>query len=211
MQMDSLTGRETESDQTCDAGPVRFLYLTPDNSGVVLRGCSSEVPHVNNRLNVRRGRAEDVPALTEIYNDAVVGSAATFDLARKTLEDRMRWFYEHDGSHPLLVAEAQGEVVGFATLSEFREKPGYSRTAETSVYVRRGSRGTGVGTAVMQAIIDGARRLGVHTLVAGIVPPNPPSVALHEKLGFRRVGTFREVGRKFGRWQDVEFFQLMLD
>ena len=161
--------------------------------------------------SVRRGRAEDVPALMDIYNDSVIGSPATFDLAPRTLKDMMRWFDEHDGAHPLFVAEVGGAVVGFATLSKFREKQGYSTTAETSVYVHRLLRGEGVGTTVMKAAIENARSLGIHTLVAGIVPPNNASVALHERLGFRRAGTLREVGHKFDAWQDVDYYQLILE
>ena len=141
-------------------------------------------------LKVRRGRLGDVPTLAEIYNDAVSTTAATFDLVTKSLEERRGWFEEHDDAHPLVVVESDSRVVGYATFSRFR--------------------GGGVGTAAMAAVIEEARALGYHVMVAGIVPPNPASVALHAKLGYKRVGTFSGVGFKFGRWQDVEFYQLGL-
>ena len=162
-------------------------------------------------LTVRAGRVGDVPVLAEIYNEAVVNSAATFDLAPRSFEDMARWFEEHDDEHPLVVGVLKGRVAGYATLSRFRDKAGYSRTAESSVYVHKDYRGRGVGTATLGEAVRQARRLGFHAVVAGIVTPNPASVALHTKLGYRRVGKFLEVGRKLGRWQDVEFYQIIFD
>lgn len=160
---------------------------------------------------VRDGREEDLPALLAIYNDAVLNSSATFDLAPLTLEQRRGWFDSHRGPCPLVVVEKQGEAVGYATLSRFREKPGYSRTAESSVYVHPGHRGEGVGSAAMREVIGRARELGYHTVVAGIVPPNEPCVRLHTRLGFQHIGDFLQVGFKFGRWLDVGWYQLFLD
>ncbi|MDG6909272.1 MAG: N-acetyltransferase [Nitrososphaerota archaeon] len=157
---------------------------------------------------VRPGREGDIPALLEIFNDAVANSTATFDLEPQTLEQRSAWFLSHGGAYPLVVVEAGGLLVGYATLSPFRDKPAYSKTAESSVYVHRGHRGRGAGRAAMDAVIAKAGELGFHTVVAGIVPPNEASVRLHESLGFVHVGDFREVGFKFGRWQDVSFYQL---
>jgi L-amino acid N-acyltransferase len=159
---------------------------------------------------VRDARRADLPALLEIYNDAVLTSAATFDLQPLTLRQRSRWFSEHGRTHPLVVAESNEKVVGYASLSSFRDKPGYSRSAEDSVYVHREYQGKGVGTLLMKEIIARAVRLGYHTVVAGIVPPNEASVRLHERLGFAYVGNFKEVGFKFSRWQDVAFYQLFL-
>ena len=161
-------------------------------------------------IAVRDARRADLPALLEIYNDAVLTSPATFDLERLTLAQRRKWFSEHGRLHPLVVAESNQGVVGYASLSPFRDKPGYSRSAEDSVYVHRDFQGKGVGTLLMQEILARAARLGYHTVIAGIVPPNEASVRLHEGLGFAYVGKFREVGYKFSRWQDVAFYQLFL-
>ncbi len=140
----------------------------------------------------------------------MVTSPATFDLVPQTLAQRERWFSEHGRSLPLLVAERDGRVVGYASLSQFRDKPGYSKSVEDSVYVHKGFKGKGVGTALMKQVLARAVSLGYHTVVAGIVPPNEASVRLHERFGFAYVGSFREVGFKFSRWQDVAFYQLFL-
>ena len=139
----------------------------------------------------RLGQEKDIQTLLEIYNDAVMNSTATFDLQPQTLDQRSAWFPEHTGDHPLVAVEESGLVVGYATLSTFRDKPAYSKTAESSVYVRRSHRGKGVGRAAMNMTISKARELGYHTIVAGIVPPNEASVRLHTSLGFERVGDFR--------------------
>jgi L-amino acid N-acyltransferase YncA len=167
-------------------------------------------PRFARGIDIRDARKSDVPALLEIYNDAVLASPATFDLEPQTLPQRRKWFEAHGGSHPLVVAVSQDQVVGYASLSKFREKPGYAKSAESSVYVHKEFRGKGVGTLLMKEILERAARLGYHTIVAAIVPPNEPSVRLHERFGFVYVGNFREVGFKFSRWQDVTFYQLLL-
>lgn len=159
---------------------------------------------------VRRARPGDLPAVTAIYNQAVVASPATFDVEPFTVETRRPWFEEHSEAYPLYVAERDGAVVGYASLSRFRTKPAYLYTAEVSVYIDDRAHGQGVGTALYEALIPEAKRLGYHALIAGITRPNPASVALHERFGFRSVGVLREVGRKFDRWHDVEWFELQL-
>jgi L-amino acid N-acyltransferase len=159
---------------------------------------------------VRDARRRDLPALLEIYNDAITSLPATFDLEPQTLRQRSKWFAEHGGRYPLIVAESEGRVLGYASLSSFRDKPGYSKSVEDSVYVHKDARGKGVGKALMKEILSRAVRLGYHTVIAGIVPPNQASVRLHEGFGFAYVGNFREVGFKFSRWQDVAFYQLFL-
>jgi len=162
------------------------------------------------QTKIRRARESDLPALLEIYNHEVRRSPATFDLEPQTLAQRKEWFSGHRRMHPLVVAERRGRVIGYASLSRFRDKPGYSRTGEDSVYVRRGFQGKGVGTLLLKEILSRATKLGYHTVIAGVVPPNEASVRLHEGLGFGYVGNFREVGFKFSRWQDVQFYQVFL-
>jgi len=162
-------------------------------------------------VSVRDARMSDLPALLDIYNDAVLTLAATFDLQPQSLEQRAKWFNEHTPEHPIIVLEADGKVVAYASLSQFRDKPGYYRSAESSVYVHKDFRGRRLGTKAMEAIIARAGELDYHMIIAAIVPPNEPSVRLHRKLGFEYVGKFSEVGHKFGTWQDVDFYQLRLD
>lgn len=161
-------------------------------------------------VQIRDGKISDLKALLDIYNDAVRTSPATFDLEPLTLTQRKKWFEEHGPRLPLIVAESQGEIIGYATLSEFRDKPGYSQTVEDSVYVRRDFQGKGVGSKLLKEIVSRAKKLGYHTIIAAIVPPNEASVSIHERLGFAYVGNFKEVGYKFASWQDVCFYQLFI-
>jgi L-amino acid N-acyltransferase len=159
---------------------------------------------------VREAREKDLPEILEIYNHYVRTSAVTFDLEPISFVERKKWFLEHRGKHPLIVAEFNDRVIGYASLSEFRDKPGYSNSVEDSIYIDRDFQGKGVGKLLMEEILSRAIELGYHTVIAGIVPPNEASVKLHEGFGFKVVGTFPEVGFKFSRWQDVIFFQLFL-
>jgi L-amino acid N-acyltransferase len=161
-------------------------------------------------LSTRGATISDLPGMLEIYNDAILTLAATFDLQPQSLDQRRVWFEEHNHAHPIIVLEADGRVVVYASLSPFRDKPGYAQSVESSVYVHKDFRGRGYGTVAMEAIIDKAKELGYHTIVAAIVPPNEASVRLHRKLGFEYVGRFAEVGYKFGTWQHVDFYQLTL-
>jgi phosphinothricin acetyltransferase len=158
---------------------------------------------------VRTAVADDLPALTAIYNHYVVNTTITFDLHPFTLAERRAWFDEHaaSGRHRLLVAEDAGAVVGYATSSRWRPKAAYDTTVETSVYCRADVIGRGVGTALYTALFDALRSEDIHRVVAGVSQPNPASVALHERFGFRPVGVFRGVGRKFGRFWDVAWFE----
>lgn len=163
---------------------------------------------------VRPGTADDVAALTAIYNHYVEHAVATFDTAPFEPEVRARtWFagFAPTGRHRLLVAEVGGAVAGYVTSGTFRSKPAYSRTVETTVYLHPDHTGRGLGRLLYDALLAALREEGVHLCVAAIALPNPGSVALHEALGFRRVGVLPEVGFKHGRWVDVAWYQLRPD
>lgn len=163
-------------------------------------------------VNVRPAAREDVPAILDIYNQAVIHTTASYDLEPVTLESRVAWFEDKTQSGwPVWVAEAQGKVIGWATYGPFRAKAGYDLTAEHSVYVRDGIRGKGVGRQLMTVLIDDARKRGLHVLIGGVDADNAGSIAFHESLGFESGVRLREVGRKFDRWLDVLFMQLFLD
>ncbi|MGE5590397.1 MAG: N-acetyltransferase family protein [Bacillota bacterium] len=159
---------------------------------------------------VRDARPEDLPRLLSIYNHAVVNTSATFDLEPQTMEQRQAWFAHHGPNYPLLVAEDGRGVLGYACISEYRTKPAYARTVESSVYVDERYHGQGVGTAVMEELLRRAARIGYHCVLAGIVGGNEGSVRLHTRLGFQPVGCLKEVGFKFGRWHDVHFYERIL-
>jgi phosphinothricin acetyltransferase len=161
---------------------------------------------------VRAALPADVPALTDIYNHYVRTSGVTFDTTEFTVEERQEWFshYATTGPHRLLVAvdgDSAGMVVGYATSSPFRPKPGYLTSVETSVYLRPDAIGRGLGTLLYRAIFDALAGQDLHRAYAGVALPNDASVRLHERFGFREIGTYVEVGRKFGRYWDVLWFE----
>ncbi len=163
----------------------------------------------------------DAAALCQIYNVEVAEPSVTFDLVARTLEDQRRWIDRHTGAHLALVAVeddanvgepgARGEsIVGFASLSAFRDRPAYSTSVEDSVYVHRSARGRGVGRQLLAELVDAARDAGFHAVIGRIVGQNETSIRLHESCGFDLVGIEREVGRKHGRWLDVVEMQRLL-
>ena len=146
-----------------------------------------------------------------VYNDAVEHTTATYDLVPVSLAERLDW-YDHkvaDG-WPVLVAERDGAVVGWSTYGPFRPKAGYDHTVEHSVYVSETVRGGGIGSALLTPLIEHARAAGRHVMIGGVDAENTGSIAFHQRHGFVETGRIREVGRKFDRWLDVAFLQLVL-
>jgi L-amino acid N-acyltransferase YncA len=152
----------------------------------------------------------DLPAISAIYNHYIRTSTATYQVEPETLDERREWFNDHGERYPAVVAEDDGEVVGWGALSPFRNRFGYRFTVEASVYVRHDCHRQGIGRALLADLIDRARLLGYHTLIGGASADQTASLALQESLGFTTVAHFREVGHKFDRWLDVVFMQLML-
>jgi L-amino acid N-acyltransferase len=162
-------------------------------------------------VTIRRGTLGDVPAITEIYNEAILTTVATFDIEPKTVEERTKWFQDHDDRHPVLVAVVEGKVVGRASLTRWSDRRAYDDTAETTFYVHSKYRGQGIGRKLKEAIIEEARRLEFHALIARITETSGESIHLNESVGFVHVGTLKEVGRKFGKLLSVHIMQKMLD
>lgn len=161
-------------------------------------------------LQIRRADLSDLAEIIAIYNEAIVATTATFDTEPKSVEERVQWFRDHDANHPILVAVIDGAVIGWSSLSRWSERRAYDRTVETSSYVTSAFRGRGIGRKLKEAIIEEARRLGFHTIIARIVAGNEESLHLNESMGFVLVGTMKEVGLKFGRFLDVHILQKML-
>jgi len=161
------------------------------------------------RAKVRAAVSEDIPRLTEIYNHYILTTPATFDIEPFTVEQRMEWFshYAASGPHRVLVAEAAGEILGATWSSQFRQKRAYDTTVETSVYCAPEATGQGIGTVLYEALFQALEGQPLRRAVAGITVPNEASVRLHERFGFRKVGTFSEVGNKFGRYWDVAWYE----
>lgn len=161
-------------------------------------------------MNIRRAEREDLQALLDIYNYEVEHGVATLDLQPKDLAQWEVWFDAHNvKNHPLLVAEEAGRVMGYASLSDYREKEAYKSTVELSVYIGPDDRRKGVATALMEAILEEARRdARTHTVVSVITAGNEASIRLHGRFRFEFCGTIREVGMKFGRYLDIENYSL---
>ncbi len=152
-------------------------------------------------------------AMLAIFNDAILHSTALYDYRPRTLQTMAAWFEaKRAGAWPVLGLEAaEGTLLAFGSFGPFRAFPAYKYTVEHSVYVHADQRGRGLGTQVLRALIEAARGRELHAMIGAIDADNAASLALHERLGFRRVGTLPQVGFKFGRWLDLAFCQLLLD
>ncbi|WJR67700.1 N-acetyltransferase family protein [Neorhizobium sp. CSC1952] len=158
---------------------------------------------------VRDATEADLPAIMEIYNDAVANTTAIWNEVLVDLDNRRDWFSARRArGFPVLVAEVGGGVAGYASYGDWRAFDGYRHTVEHSVYVHREFRGGGLGRLMMQELIARAASNGVHVMIAAIESENAASIHLHEKLGFRFAGKFSEVGTKFGRWLDLTCMEL---
>jgi L-amino acid N-acyltransferase YncA len=150
-------------------------------------------------------------AILAILNDVIATSTALFDYEPRTRDSMVEWFRAKEtGRFPVLGAVESGRLLGFASYGAFRAWPAYKYTVENAVYVDRAERGKGIGGKLMRALIARAEIQNYHTLVAGIVATNAASIALHERLGFVHAGTVKQAGFKFGEWQDLAFYQLLL-
>ena len=158
-------------------------------------------------FTIRPAKLDDLKAITEIYNEAILTTHATFDTEPKTDAGQRVWFANHGPRNPILVTELDGVVVGWASLSEWSDRCAYSDTAEISLYVKQESRSLGIGRRLLEAIIREGEKVGLHTVIARIVEGNQASIHLHENVGFEHIGVMREVGQKFGKLLDVYLMQ----
>lgn len=159
---------------------------------------------------IRPATTVDLPAITAIYNHAVLFGVATFDTEPKTLAERELWFNEHNERYPILVILEQEKVVGWASLSKWSTKAAYDLSAEISIYFLPENQGKGYGNLLLKATLEAGKAGGLHTIIARITEGNEVSIHLHKKYGFESVGTLKEVGNKFNRFIDVHLMQLML-
>jgi L-amino acid N-acyltransferase YncA len=162
-------------------------------------------------MRIREAIEADVQAILLIYNDVVANTTAIYDERPSTYEERLAWFNaRRRAGLPVLVAELDGEVIGFSSFGEWRSRWGYRYTVEHSVHVRADRRGKGFGRALIEALFPRAAAMGMHTMIAHIDSAAAASLRLHEKLGFTNVGTFREVGKLRGGWLSVVAMQRMI-
>jgi L-amino acid N-acyltransferase YncA len=158
-------------------------------------------------VRIRRARLEDLPMITEIYNDAIIKTVATFDTKLKSIEEQKEWFETHGERHPILVAEIENKVVGWASLSKWSDRCAYSDVAEISLYIEEGYRGRGIGKKLTKIILREGKAAGLHTIIARVAEGNAHSIHILEKYGFNHIGIMKEVGKKFGKLIDVHLLQ----
>ncbi len=175
-------------------------------------------------MQIRTATLDDAEALRAIYNHYVVSSAATFDLEERTPADQLEWMADRSGAMAVLVAVEDSAVeeraadssvgsetiLGFASLSPYKARAAYRTTVENSVYLDPAAVGRGIGSALMNQLVDVARQHGFHAIIARVNASLEASVGLHKSVGFETVGIERQIGRKFGKWHDVHVLQLLL-
>ena len=157
---------------------------------------------------IRRAEQGDLPALLDIYNHYVINTPITFDLEPRTLAQRREWLdqFAPSGKYQCFVAARGGRAIGWVCSAQFKEKEAYATSIETSVYVAPGEGGKGLGRRLYDTLFDALKGEDIHRAFAGVTEPNEASVALHKAFGFEHIGTYREIGRKFGRFWDVALY-----
>ena len=158
-------------------------------------------------VTIRQAELDDLTAITEIYNEVILTTDATFDTEPKSEDEQKVWFATHGPRNPVLVAELDGIVIGWASLSEWSPRRAYAATAEVSLYVKQEFRSRGIGRKLLDTIVLEGEKVGLHTIIARITTGNKESIHLHEQAGFQHVGIMREVGKKFDRLLDICLMQ----
>lgn len=159
---------------------------------------------------IRPAVIEDAYAINDIYNHYVLNSTCTYQEEPESSESRLSWLKAHGGKYPILVAEHEGDIVGWGSISKYKERSAYRHTVEDSVYVRHDMQGHGIGTSLLGHLLESARANGYHSVIAIVSSDQPASISLHKKFGFVEAAHLREVGYKFDRWLDTRLLQLML-
>jgi phosphinothricin acetyltransferase len=161
---------------------------------------------------IRKAEKKDLPQLLQIYNYEVENGVATLDIHPRTTAQWEEWFYAHNvGNHPLYVAAEGENVLGYVSLSPYREKEAFASTVELSIYIGAGHRNKGIASALMEFIIEAARKdKSIHNVVSVITAGNEASTRLHNKFGFEFCGTIPQVGVKNGAYQDIENYSLIV-
>ena len=159
---------------------------------------------------IRPIRSSDAAAICSIYNYYIENSCATFEETPLGVGEMEERIHAICADYPYLVWEDGGEILGYAYAHRWKDRSAYRHTAEFSLYVRNGFHGRGLGHALTEALLTEIRKMNIHAVVSGIVLPNDGCIAIHEKLGFRKISHFSEVGYKFSKWLDVGYWELIL-
>ncbi len=159
---------------------------------------------------IRAARAEDALGIVEIYAPFCLNSATTFEVVPPSIDEMQRRMAAITKTHPWLVCEENGEILGYAYGCAHKERAAYRWSCDVAIYLAEKARGKGVGTMLYTELFRQLRELGLYNAYAGVTLPNAASVALHEKLGFKPVGVYKNVGYKLGKWHDVGWWHLIL-
>lgn len=160
-------------------------------------------------MDIRNAKTEDAAQVAEIYNHYITNTHHTFETEPLEPADMEARILEVSHTYPFLVAEQDGEIVGYAFASQFKLRQAYEHSAEVSIYVKNEAKQKGIGTRLYDRLFDELEDTLTHAIIAGIALPNDASIAFHEKLGFRKVAHFQEVGYKLGRWVDVGYWEFL--
>lgn len=160
---------------------------------------------------IRKATENDLAAMLDIYNEIILHTTAVYEYKPHTMEMRRQWWEtKQQQGFPVFVAEEEGRLVGFSSIGPFRAWAAYQYSVENSVYVAAEARGKGIGKLLIPPLIEAAREMGLHTIIAGIDATNESSLRLHRHFGFEEVAHFKQVGWKFDRWLDLKFLQLII-
>ncbi len=162
-------------------------------------------------IQIRLAKQKDAETIREIYNHEVRNSTATFDLVERTTEEQEEWLTERSGAFSVLVAEMSNKILGFASLSPYKSRAAYRTTVEDSIYINEEFRNQGIAGELLFHLLEVAKSSGFHAVIARIGGANEASIALHQRFDFEIVGTEKEIGRKFGKWQDVVVMQKIIN
>jgi len=160
-------------------------------------------------VTIRHAQQSDLPALLDIYNHYVIGTHVTFDLEPRTLAQRREWLdqFRPTGRYQCFVALANGVPIGWANSAKFKDRAGYDTSVETSVYLVSGHQGKGLGLRLYATLFAALEGQDIHRAYGGVALPNEASVALHLAMRFHHFATYNQVGRKFGRYWDVAWYE----
>jgi L-amino acid N-acyltransferase YncA len=173
--------------------------------------CAIEEEYTMEDIKLRDATRADVPRICDIHNQGIADRVATLDVEPHTLEEQLEWFHRHGPRHPVVVAEAIGDIIGWASLNQFSPRAAYRFVADLSVYIDRQWRGQGIGGLLLQEVVTRAPSMGYHKIVLSAFPFNQAGMRLYEKFGFRTVGVYREQGLVDGRWVDTIIMEKLFD
>ena len=166
---------------------------------------------MDKEIQIRLAKQIDAEAIREIYNHEVRNSTATFDLVERTTQEQEEWLDERSGAFSVLIAEIGDKILGFASLSPYKSRAAYRTTVEDSIYINEEFRNQGIAGKLLSHLLEVAESSGFHAVIARIGGANEASISLHQRFGFEIVGTEKEIGRKFGKWQDVVVMQTIIN